>query len=149
MALLSANILICERVLVERDNVPSLIRVVDLFYISPETPKNSEGNFPPVILSVFANVSVTGEDDKEHEISLVLGRPDGSLTPIDIPNQKASPGRVEDSHRTIVVAAHIGVNPSHHGRHEFRLIFDGEVVASVWFVISRNAQPLPAPTAQN
>lgn len=146
MALLSANILVCERILVEKDQVPTLVRVVDLFFVSPETPKSPDGKLPPMAMSLYASVVLTADDDDEHEVSIDLVRPDGSISPINTTKQKTAPSRLEHTHRTMLFAVQVGVNPTHHGDHEVRLTFDGEKAASAWFAISLNAAPPATPT---
>jgi hypothetical protein len=68
--LVSVNLLVCERVLLEADNVPSAIRIVDIFYV-PEKPANMPDDAVQLVQAYVMAVirAVQGHRD-QHKIRL-------------------------------------------------------------------------------
>lgn len=73
---ISASILLCERVLVERDDVMSIIRVADAFYFQRDIKAPSQ-EYPAVVVSVFFIARFTPDAPSTCQIGLRLTRPDG------------------------------------------------------------------------
>jgi hypothetical protein len=70
--LISASLLVCERVLRESDNVLSAIRVVDVFYVPQKPPEISGDLFPLVQAYALASLrSIPGYVGK-HVLQLRL-----------------------------------------------------------------------------
>lgn len=66
---------VCERVLVETDNVPSLIRIADTYHL--ELPQALPADTAAAVnLTVYVSLK-SGDVVGEHEIGLKLNRPDG------------------------------------------------------------------------
>lgn len=72
---------ICEKVLVEPDNVATLVRVVDTFTLSapPEVPPPGMPNAVP--LTIFVSLK-SGEVVGDFEVGLRLNSPDGDAQPL-------------------------------------------------------------------
>ena len=68
MALVGAVAVICEKILLEKDGVTTLVRVVDVFTV----PENAS-----VDLSLWTQIRITSDDDAKHSLDLELVRPDG------------------------------------------------------------------------
>jgi hypothetical protein len=79
---------VCEKVLIEPDNVPSLIRIVDTVTIDvkaigPGTPPPGllEKLDLPVILTAFVSLK-SGDVVGEYDVGLRLNAPDGTPPPV-------------------------------------------------------------------
>src|SRR5437879_3748498 len=68
---------LCEKVLIEPDNVPSVIRIVDVYTIHAPTHALPEGVAAGVELTAFISLK-SGEIVGEHEIELRLRNPEGA-----------------------------------------------------------------------
>jgi hypothetical protein len=78
--LLSANLLICEKTLDEKDDVISVIRMVDVFYlrIDEAEPPEKQG----VAFRIFIQIKFDPQDTTEHAVELKIMRPDGEVQQI-------------------------------------------------------------------
>jgi hypothetical protein len=65
---------VCERILVEKDNVFSVIRIVDVFWIAPEIISSQPGGALPISCLVALKA---GNYTGQGELSLVIEAPDG------------------------------------------------------------------------
>jgi hypothetical protein len=72
---------ICEKVLREHDNVPTLIRIVDIFNVETPIDPLPEGVHLGTPLTIFVALK-SGDVAGEHEIGLRLTRPDGTTGPV-------------------------------------------------------------------
>lgn len=73
---------VCEKALREVDNVASLIRIVDTYYIDPQ-PLPSSIEAASVALPLTIAISLkSGDAVGEHELGLRLTRPNGEMKPI-------------------------------------------------------------------
>jgi hypothetical protein len=134
MAFVSANAVVCEKSLTEKDNVVTLVRVVDAFFIPPAMVGKPES--PPVILTVYINIRTTSDDEDPHTVVLDLVRPDGETTPIPISTGAiVLKGKYSGIHRSMNATGQIGVFPKQTGEHYFAAKFDGEEVARVYFTL--------------
>lgn len=72
--LISVSVLICERVLQEKDNVLSAIRIVDLFTVSPPPDPNALGAIQATALILLkAEVGYEGEHNLEVKLVNTVG----------------------------------------------------------------------------
>jgi hypothetical protein len=78
MALVSAFAAVCEKILIERDNVTSLIRMADMFTVMPNVPRLPDGSLPAVPMQLYITLRFTHDDADEHEVSFKLVRPNGN-----------------------------------------------------------------------
>lgn len=138
MAFKSAMAAVCQNVLVERDGVPSLIRIVDLFSVSREIVLPIDGALPPIPMSLYINIKLSCDDADPHTLEFSLERPDGeSKTSTVIDKTPTPPGGIPEADRSIVVAAQLGVEPRQFGLHRFHILFDGEKVTEASFFIKQ------------
>jgi len=69
---------VCEQVLIEKDEVVSLVRIVDTFYLAIPSTLPTE----PMRVRLTAFISIkSGEVTGQHEISVALSQPDGVAQP--------------------------------------------------------------------
>src|SRR5579862_9295719 len=94
MAFVSATSHICERVLLERDNIPTLVRLVDVFYVPEDGPQMQDGARLPIGLTLYAQITVTPDDNEEHKATIRITRPDGSEKTVELPSQQFEAGAV-------------------------------------------------------
>jgi hypothetical protein len=137
MAFVSAFAVVCERIMVERDNVPSLIRMVDLFRIPSNAPRLGSGGLLPIPMSIYMMIRISPDDDAAHSASFTVIRPDGSQKPpLELfANQIAAPSIAPDGDRTFNTAALVGVEVTNFGKHRIVLNFDGQPVTETSFFI--------------
>jgi hypothetical protein len=139
MALKSATSAVCQNILVERDGVPSLIRVVDIFTVPAALP-SVHGNVLPIPMSLYINIKVSNDDEELHTVAFSLERPDGKSVIQTVTESAAAPvGSFPEADRSIVVAAQVGVEPMQVGVHRFHILFDGIEVSSASFLIKQAA----------
>lgn len=140
MAVVSAFVIICQQVLIEKDNVPSVIRMVDLFSAPPDMPRLPDGSLVPVSMQLYINIRLTPDDDAVHNVSFTLTRPDGSVTQRELLSASAPipPGGTTQGDRGLNIAGPLGVLPTHFGRHQIGVFVDGERVAIASFFIQQS-----------
>lgn len=74
---------VCDRVLIETDNVASLVRVVDTYTLEKPALPSSVVQGPAVLAGLTAFVSLkSGDVVGQFDISLRLRRPDGRVQPV-------------------------------------------------------------------
>jgi hypothetical protein len=69
---------VCEKVLREHDGVPSLIRIIDTYFIEPlpdGLPEGFKGTLPLTIFVALKSGEVTGE----HTLAIRARKPDGTV----------------------------------------------------------------------
>jgi hypothetical protein len=134
MAFVSAYAVVCEKSLTEKDNVVTLVRVVEVFFIPPEMVGKPDS--PPVLMTVYLNIRVTHDDEDPHTVALDLVRPDGETVPIPISGDAiVLKGKYPGLHRSMNATGHVGVFPKQAGEHYFAVNFDGKEVARVYFTL--------------
>jgi hypothetical protein len=125
--LLAAAVL-CERILTEKDNVHSVIRIVDTFTVV-EVPKDSaEAKKPGVVVHAFIAFK-SGAARGKYDVQLVLHRPSGEPDPLGEPNPMVLEGGVHGS--TLQVTLHLGVTEL--GDYSIDVMVDGEVMTRMPF----------------
>lgn len=144
MPLLSLNVLICEKLLVEQDNVISAIRIVEVFNIpvNPEVPLDRQG--PSMV--ILASGKVPPDDESEHWVELFLVRPNGESSAIGESLRSVFPGQAQsDFPRGFTIGFHLVVLAKQMGTHYIVVNFDGEEVRRVPFILQPAQQPVPKP----
>jgi hypothetical protein len=141
--LLSARVLLCEKVLFEFDNVISVIRLVDLFFVPPDPSDFA------VLMQVLVMCSFEHDDESDHVIHLSLKRPDGSEKTIEFPNGmefsfEGQPTQYPGVPKGYSFAASWGVKATHMGLHEIIMTIDGDRVASTFFSLTPTPQAQPS-----
>jgi hypothetical protein len=148
--LISLNVIICEKLLHEKDGVFSAVRMVDIFYFRHD-PDN-----PDLKIGIPMCFLVTGrfppEDDTEHSVSVFIVRPNGDTTPLGNPLVTSMTMRpANPAMRTALLAeesqsphhlnggfnfvAEIGLIPKQTGLHFVAVYIDGYEVAQVPFTV--------------
>lgn len=135
---LSSYILICEKLMQEKDNVYSAIRLADIFYYG-EPIKELPLDKQAVAISVLTHFKVPSDDDEGHAVVLELVRPSGERTKIfNLENLEHNKGerKAPGSPRGFSIALQLGVIAKEMGVHEVVLSVDGEEQARTWFTLA-------------
>jgi hypothetical protein len=144
MPLLSLNVVLCEKLLFEQDQVISAIRIVEVFNIpiNPEFPPDRHGP----VFSVLVSGKVPSDDETEHMLEVFLIRPDGESTDIGQPIKSVFPGQVESNFpRGFNIGFQLAVRATQMGIHYVSVKFDGEEVRRVPFILQPAQQAVPKP----
>jgi hypothetical protein len=147
-SLISLNVILCEKVLLEQDQIFSAVRIVDVFYFKrmPSTPLDK---VPPIPMSVLVMGKTKPEDSSEHSVQLVLIRPDEETSTVGDPlkavfqptmkddgiSRLADGSKVSDIPGGFTIRAEISIVPRQVGRHQFAVYMDDQLVAKVPFTI--------------
>jgi hypothetical protein len=131
--LICINALVCERILHETEHVISLIRIVDLFWISPIPDMPIEKQHAR--MELFISGKLSPEDDKEHEIEIRMSRPGGSIVSIGEPYKAIMETSIDGFPRGFNLSAQLNVIPKEMGIYYFEVWFDKEFAAKVPFAI--------------
>ncbi len=129
----------CERVLEEKDQVLSVIRIVDIYYIQPVPP-----DLPPTAQPVVQVTALLGfkkslaeKTSVKHTVSLLLHGPSGrpvKLVGHDSPELKTSFAfEADKSAANVVVNA--ALPPKEFGRYWYDVVLDGELVTQIPFTL--------------
>ena len=144
MALVSAFALMCQSVLVEKDDITSVIRAAEIFLVPPQALASPEST--PVSMALYIHIRLSNDDEGPHSVDFHLLRPDGSINSSnhalkDIPSP---PARIPEGHRIIVLAGNLGVVASQMGNHAFVVKLDDVEVARAHFTLQAGipAQPV-------
>jgi hypothetical protein len=141
---LSAIIILCEKVMQEKDDLVSTIRIADLFYVPllPDVPIEKHA----VLMQVLVMCKFRHDDESTHSIGLRLTRPDGTQKdvafweptghPLEFSLAELIP-KVPEAPRGLNLIAPWGVKATHMGLHRLDLLIDGEDSASVFFTLAR------------
>lgn len=118
---------ICEKALREPDNVPSLIRIVDTYYIDPfpteELPSElAEWALPLTIAVSLKSGDVTGA----HELTLRLVRPSGA--PVVI---RKWPVEFKGDEAGVNLLMSFALNKPEFGLHWFEVVWGEELLARI------------------
>ena len=144
MAFVSAVAITCQHVLIERDGVSSIIRMVEWFSVHPTTPVLADGKRPPVVMTLFISVRLTNDDEDCHSISFELERPNGDLKREEVmPERVLAPSNIPGADRVINVSAQIGVEVIQFGKHIFHILLDGVRVAKTQVFILESLPESP------
>lgn len=146
MSLVSAFAVVAQQILIERDNVPSIIRMIDLFTATPDIPRLPDGSLPPIQMQLFIYLRFTPDDEEVHHVGFVLQRPDGSETTQPIFAAPASRNVIPEGDRGINGVVPLGVNPTQFGKHQIFVLVDEVRVARAAFFILQS--PLPPSEAR-
>jgi len=139
--LISASVLIFEKVLTEKDEVLSAVRIVEVFYFTPipDVPLNRQ----TIQMSILATArAAPSEDDSQHSIELNLIRPDGTVKALGPPVPVGFKAKMSTVPGGFGLVAPMGVVPSQMGTHYISLLLDGKEIARTPFtLLERAAEP--------
>lgn len=129
----------CERVLEEKDNVWTVVRVVDIFYIrSSEQSQNVPDEVEPGI-SFFLAISLRAVDLLgSHRLSLIMRRPDD--TEDAVVDGKAV--EITESPQNINIKARMVVGTKLPGFYFVDVLWNGEALTTIPFrLLERTSEP--------
>jgi len=137
-----AAAVLCERVLLEKDDVASIIRLVDTFYV--QVPKQLPADAKPAIqLTVLLSFKRGDKPDSgQHQARLKLQGPTGKIQELPIAMDFVfKPGDVASTNLIIIIQ--LGVKEF--GRFRFDVFVDGEgPIAEIPFMLlERTEQKTP------
>ncbi len=134
MALMSANCIICERAIQEKDDVLSAFRMVDLFYARSHPGLPLEQQAIPV--TIVGIVRITADDVAPHSASIVIRGPDREPKYIPLTDNQVVPTakKFHGLPKMLAFLGQMGVTP-HLGLYEVSITFDGQEVAKNQFII--------------
>ena len=139
---------VCEKVLIEPDNVASLIRIVDTFHLQiPEGFSAEPGRPTAVFLTAFISIKA-GEATGQHEISVVLRPPNGKKSdPNRFPVVLIKPEDGANVKLDFILAGKDGAPPDL-GLYWFDVLWGEELLTSIPFKLMR-AAPTAAAAVPN
>jgi hypothetical protein len=135
---------VCEKAIVEPDNVTSLIRIVDTFYVQIPAAPLPPGVGGVVSLTVFVSIK-SGDVTGEHEVSLVLRQPTGKSEQ----TQKwlvVLTGGEQGANLKVDFNLGLKGETADFGLYWFDVLWGGEVLTSIPLKLIR-AEPTVAPAA--
>src|SRR5690348_13251068 len=111
----------CEKILVEKDNVFSVIRIVDVFYIPKEVADMPDGGVP---ISTLITVR-SGDYRGEGELSLAVQTPDGVRN--EAPEKW--PMLFSDTNTAANIVFSFGIGIRHIGTSWVEVLWNGEILS--------------------
>jgi hypothetical protein len=133
--ILSATALVCERVLLETDQVASAIRIVDVFTvaIAPDLPPDAAPLIQTYVLAVMKSVpGHTGEHAMRLRLINTVG--ESSTLIEDQAKFEAKPGQEELPH-SISIVAQLNLSVKRFGTCYVCIDIDGEEIARTPFTV--------------
>jgi hypothetical protein len=127
---IGAFVLVAEKVLVEADGVPSIIRIIDVFYFRPNPGIPIENQ--PILMYVVASVRFKETEPSEHVLQLQLARPSGETKPIGDPHSLKSEPKlvgIAGMPSGFNFISIIGIIPKEMGVHYVVLLLDEQEIA--------------------
>jgi len=135
----SASFFICERVLIEKDDINSAIRIVELFNLpaGPPPPGMPPLDQVAVWMTVVGILKFDSWDAESHTLQVQLVRPDGESVFAGPPSvfEIATPSAAPNFPPGINFLSTTGVFARQMGLHYFVLFFDGIEVARAPFAL--------------
>jgi hypothetical protein len=125
---------ICERVLIEKDDIPSIVRMVDVFFIPEGAPPEA-----PFRFYLFVSVKTLPAKGKKITLSVTLINTLGERDRLPDPDTSEPPVfRNDPSVPTgTLLIAQISVVPKHMGTCFLEVEVNGKVEATVPFTLRR------------
>lgn len=143
---ISASLTICEKILVESDNVISAIRLVDIFFFNPIDGVPLEKT--PVRIAVLAQCKFRIGSAEGHALKLRLLRPSGELKDASEELEvKLVPSlHVPNAPLGLNAGVTLDVIPKEEGTHWLILLIDGEEVSRTPFTLLQRRIESTRPT---
>jgi hypothetical protein len=134
-----AAALLCERVLLEKDDVASVIRLVDTFYVT--IPKElPAGATPAIPLTLLLSFKRSDEPDMNtHQVKLKIQPPQGPIQDLPMAMDFGfKPGEVASSN--LIITIQFGAKEF--GRFRLDVFVDGEgPIAEIPFMLLERTEP--------
>jgi hypothetical protein len=125
---------VCEKVMVEKDNVVSLIRVVDTFFVPEEALAQAQNSFIPVTgLIVLRGGDFVGEG----ELSLAVESPDGKKT--DVPDKFPMTFSCSDHSNNVV--CNMAISLRHIGTSWVTVLWNGDLLTKFPIKLAQQTKP--------
>lgn len=121
---------ICERVLQERDNVISVIRLVDKFFISSIVPTDGSFAMPITILLALKTGSA---DPGEHWVSIRVRRPSGAITALEAHRWPVQFGEEANSGGNLIL--NLPLKTTDFGMHWIDVLCDDQPLTTIPFTL--------------
>ncbi len=131
--LVAIDLLICERILAEADGVLSAIRLVDVFFVDPDTPVAGEEKV--LGMQILITSKFTPGALKKHTVELTLIRPNGERKPMGEPREVEIETKYPDLPSGFNMVVHAGVKVKQMGTHQIALSVDGEELRQAPFTL--------------
>lgn len=132
---ISVTIILCERVLNEKDGVLSVVRIVDTYEIAKEGLP-PEGERGPIMMHILIMVKlVPSQGETNHSIQLRIIRPNGEIADIGAPTSAVTPPGQSDASVGLNVIVPLGVIPKRMGLHYVECLLDGQAAARMPFTL--------------
>jgi hypothetical protein len=136
---------LCERVLQEKDNVLSVIRIVDVLTVPQVPPPDNQ---IPALLTVFVGIKA-GDARGKHELSLRVRRPSGAVSAV---GQRLEVELSDDPLGGANVVVTLPLKLSEFGLIWIDVLWDGDILSQIPFrLLLPGDAPVPeaTPTIQN
>jgi hypothetical protein len=150
--LISATAFVCEKVLIEKDNVLSAIRLVDLFYATEV--KLEEGKLIPpqpspeksklqtfVSMSLLVNLKARPGYQASHSLLLRITNPAGEEKNVSDESVQADfAAKIPEVPSGFTLIAQLNIQPKVLGNYVVHVLLDGEEVCKAYFGILKHPQ---------
>src|SRR5262249_15626653 len=133
----------CERVLLEKDAVPSIVRIVDTLWVA--IPKDLPPQAQPMVqATVFLSFrrSSAGAVPEKHQVRVSLTNPSGKTLPSDIYEIDVIFPAGEVASANAIVSLHIPAREF--GPYWFEVSIKDETIMRVPFRLLEKSQPTPS-----
>jgi hypothetical protein len=143
--LISASLLVCEKILIEKDQVTSAIRIVDIFYVPPLPPipegivmsEEMKGQYVPVIQAWgFVQIRANAGHYSEHDLEFRTINTIGEMLTIATAKARFD-SHVEGATTGITASAQLNIGVKRLGTCFVCVYLDGEEVARTPFTLTR------------
>jgi hypothetical protein len=143
--LISASLLVCEKVLVEKDQVTSAIRIVDIFYV-PALPPLPPGvlmspeikeNFVPIVQAWgFVQIRANANYHREHDLEFRTINTIGEMLTIATAKARFE-SQIEGATTGITASAQLNIGVKRLGTCFLCVYLDGEEIARTPFTLTQ------------
>jgi hypothetical protein len=143
--LISTSLLVCENILVEKDQVTSAIRIVDIFYVPPlpllppgilMSPEIKE-NFVPIIQAWgFVQIRANANHHGEHDLEFRTINTVGEMLTIATARARFD-STVEGATTGITASAQLNIGVKRFGTCFLCVYLDGEEIARTPFTVTQ------------
>jgi hypothetical protein len=143
--LISASLVLCEKVLIEQEGVPSAIRMIDIFYVSPVPPGvtlppgMTEDNCMPLIqaYALLLLKAKTGHLE-EHDLEFRLINTLGETSTVSVA-RGGFKSPIADATTGLTVNAQISIAVKKYGTCYLCVLLDGEEIIRTPFTLTRQS----------
>lgn len=133
MAFVHATVIVCQQVLLEKDEVASAIRMAEVYLIPKQVFDQPE--LMPVPINLFISARVTEDDEETHAFTLTIERPSGAMKENPLTSVIVGTARFPGLHRSLNMVGHVAVTASERGNHIAIVKMDGSEIARAYFTL--------------